>query len=1426
MKKCTRCGAENPDNRMWCISCKKSLLESPREPVNADLSSEESDLRGDLGKQALHHEQTVGGVGNHASGIPHWEETDNEQSSRLGGSLGKNRSGKSPDVIYCTSCGRPVPKGALHCAYCGQAQKHTISSDSPPKKPLPGAWRWIALSVVLAILIGLFSSIPISFRISKETEDTNKAPSHSVLFPAHFTDRKITDEASAREAIQDVSDILGINSVQKDLGPADRSEVLGDTYYRFQQMYEGIPVYGRSVVVSADADGNAQMLSSGYHFMSGISYIPKYTEAEALTVASSQYSSDYESESNGLVIFIPCEGKPELAWEIYCSGEAVENICFISAMNGHVLGTTSLLRTDVVEASGMDTRGNVFGRDDMFYCRSDEDGKYELIDDVRSIVVSNSNGFTLSEFKKIVGILDENNNFYQHKNSSWFDEHGSEVTIDGSEDGQFRITDEHGTVISENGTWAFNFKVNNPFGKVSQVISDTPYFEDKQAVTVMTRTEAVNDFYQEMFNRHGFDGEGGTTWAFYNDNKNWDNTNSYAHSVMGFPGAIIVFGKGSSLSDDLIAHEYTHNVQGAICDLTYSGESGALMEAYADICGELFEEWYTGTCDWIHDGGRSLKDPTAYITSDGTRYPSKYQGKNWMDPAKLSNDHGGVHTNCTVISHAAWLMTQPSADSGKYESLSTYDLAQLFYKALYGITNADITFSEFRSVLTYTAYSLCQNGQLTAKQVAMVDWAMSEAGIPTSLFLDRNGEDRVSIDRRAKLFVYQLNGALCSNYDLSITRLDTDTLPVEYRENLPRAESYYYSVREQDAFQIDLKPGIYEFTLIDPTGKEPSEIEYLRVVDKNGLAGYPFYPGFESGAEAQSQEDVRDHRYQIFGETLSWEQAKAACEAMGGHLATITSASEQRVIENLNDQEKNLWIGASCDGNGNWSWVTGEQWSYTNWNDGEPNNSSNVLPNENCAALWPKGWNDLANDNLYEQSGYICEWDSTDATVIQESLPGWFYCITVGGRADWKIMPENDGSFHSICVVWDWGDNGQGYSNGTGYITGITGVFSEVEKVNSYSYRMVADKIRKTQEAGDTYLSGDARYVVEEGTGITEGSEFYLFLPGTPRSELPQGLIDSVNNNGFHSMDEITPDTYILYNPIPDSNGYDLVFISTPEENNLQSQGAAAADRRLTSLTTYSQDGSIWYHHVFSWDENGNLIQVQEVEDPENIKSWTLQYNAQGQLLREDFSSKSYSCVNRQYTYDPNGKMLTGRVATEDGYGMLETTYHYDSSGRIFKIIQTDDYSRRETTVTDFNSQGNPTRREVVETVLSTGAQTYATEHLKYDNLGREIAWSYSGSDGEYSTTYRYDIKPFVVCTDAKGAYTLILNDADGDSCWTIDVGCNYTPLDNGVIDFQNMDADTGTLEVDQEGYLTRISFSNGEYFEFEYSSSSQSGAE
>lgn len=118
-----------------------------------------------------------------------------------------------------------------------------------------------------------------------------------------------------------------------------------------------------------------------------------------------------------------------------------------------------------------------------------------------------------------------------------------------------------------------------------------------------------------------------------------------------------------------------------------------------------------------------------------------------------------------------------------------------------------------------------------------------------------------------------------------------------------------------------------------------------------------------------------EHQYKIFYDTLTWEEAKAACEAKGGHLATITSEEEQQKLNLYNAGNHNLWIGGCKNAEGQWCWVTGEPWEYENWGDGEPNNSSNVVEGENCVAMWPEKWNDLANGNIYEQSGYICEWD-------------------------------------------------------------------------------------------------------------------------------------------------------------------------------------------------------------------------------------------------------------------------------------------------------------------------------------------------------------------------------------------------------------------------------------------------------------------
>ena len=146
-----------------------------------------------------------------------------------------------------------------------------------------------------------------------------------------------------------------------------------------------------------------------------------------------------------------------------------------------------------------------------------------------------------------------------------------------------------------------------------------------------------------------------------------------------------------------------------------------------------------------------------------------------------------------------------------------------------------------------------------------------------------------------------------------------------------------------------------------------------------------FSIGEASEEETRVLTEYEGHTYQIVDwYELKWSEAQAICEEAGGHLVTITSAKEQAFIESLNEMSCNYWIGGFREVIGEWQWVTGETWEYDNWAEGEPNNSSNVVSNENCLTVWPYEWNDLNDDNIYEQNGFICEWDYIgDITPIE-----------------------------------------------------------------------------------------------------------------------------------------------------------------------------------------------------------------------------------------------------------------------------------------------------------------------------------------------------------------------------------------------------------------------------------------------------------
>lgn len=123
------------------------------------------------------------------------------------------------------------------------------------------------------------------------------------------------------------------------------------------------------------------------------------------------------------------------------------------------------------------------------------------------------------------------------------------------------------------------------------------------------------------------------------------------------------------------------------------------------------------------------------------------------------------------------------------------------------------------------------------------------------------------------------------------------------------------------------------------------------------------------------------HYYKVFSgpnseyPQLTWEEAKLACEQLGGHLVTITSSEEQDFIESLDSTtcigEWSVWIGLSRpEGTGPWTWITGEPYEYTHWADTEPSGDGS------CVAMRTKnygyGWNDADANTPF---AYVCEWD-------------------------------------------------------------------------------------------------------------------------------------------------------------------------------------------------------------------------------------------------------------------------------------------------------------------------------------------------------------------------------------------------------------------------------------------------------------------
>lgn len=262
--------------------------------------------------------------------------------------------------------------------------------------------------------------------------------------------------------------------------------------------------------------------------------------------------------------------------------------------------------------------------------------------------------------------------------------------------------------------------------------SDGNFTASSQApgVDALLALRETYDYYLADQGIAGMNGSGGITYSSAQDGSGKVITGRarYGRSYNNayWSGSYFVLGSGdgrsfSSLTSiDVVAHEYTHGVSGYWANFTYSGESGAIDEAFSDIMGTMIEwkaaaDGYT-TGDWkigedcmtpgtAGDALRYMDNPhlaTNYgytADDDPDHYSERYTGR---------SDNSGVHINSGIVNKMFYLLSEGGSHhlGGSVEGIGKTKAARIMFVAMADYMTSGTTMSQARSAMLRAASAL------------------------------------------------------------------------------------------------------------------------------------------------------------------------------------------------------------------------------------------------------------------------------------------------------------------------------------------------------------------------------------------------------------------------------------------------------------------------------------------------------------------------------------------------------------------------------------------------------------------------------------------------------------------------------------------------------------------------------------------------
>jgi Zn-dependent metalloprotease len=508
-----------------------------------------------------------------------------------------------------------------------------------------------------------------------------------------FTDDKVTDENSAVEVLNRLANLLGTPSidggadVQQTTYPAESGGV-GETFYRFTQSVDGIPVVGGDVILTVLEDGTVTgvfssvdrtayfvdtapdpMIATPEDAIAAASQVLLATLAETF---SDEEVADIASSLTGvarLVIYAPDDGSaPALAWHVgvYTAGPDPE------------VDETDALETVFVGAGYYLYANGPYAGSMLDYDST--------VADAWSTVTGTATGLRHGLFPVSYVIT------FQR---------------DGSRE---RLVDPGRNI------WTYSYmtvELNSRgeiIGRSVGPVSTSPW--EPSAVSAHGNMRLVYDYFRDVLGRASYTGRGSDATTIRV--ALWQPDTDNAQFIAFADGSVYFrFGNDSEAALDVVAHEYTHAVMHSIHGgFSNRPQAAALGEAYGDILGKLIEgkadsgEWEFGEDAAAFNPWRDLSDP------------SRFGGRSHF--SEFVDGDNQAHKNSTIFSHAAYLMMTDSRTAG----VSDDTWARVFYGSIFRF-GRDATFQDARNAVIASA---AVQGLNREEQAAIAD-AFDRVGI-------------------------------------------------------------------------------------------------------------------------------------------------------------------------------------------------------------------------------------------------------------------------------------------------------------------------------------------------------------------------------------------------------------------------------------------------------------------------------------------------------------------------------------------------------------------------------------------------------------------------------------------------------------------------------------------------------------------------